>query len=819
MVRPAHCSCSCKVNVGAIDPTHPTLLLARNLTVKKLAVILGLLILTLLYFSDVLTGEILLVERDLTSFFYPFRFTWVEALHQGHFPFWTPYIKCGVPVFATIQAGVLYPLSLLYCFLPLDLAFNWTIVLHFFLVAVFTYAFMRELGATVPGALTAALAFLFGGYLISVHNVLNTLLSVSWYPIVMLCGCRLVQSGKMRWAVASAVAFCCMFLGGGMEIVIFTFASFLLLCLYPGLLPLKITEKSPSLKLRLGLLGLTLVLFLGICMVQIIPFVELYFRSGRYGGVDLGEATRWSLAPRDLIYFLLPDLYGQRLSPDRYWKLQNYLKTIYVGPVILLLAGIYFVRQGKRSLPLLLGLGLVLVLALGKHTPLYPFLYKHLPLFASLRYPAKFLFLFVFYLCVASGLGLDLLAQRFSEERHSNRWFTGLLVSIVLALAGLLLLAILKPTLTLDSVQGWTRNSLDPIYQPMVLHNFKRLLLLAVLTVIIVFFGLRHRMTRIGGPLLLMLLGLDLFLGNWGYLTKLDARNFHAKTEMIRILKADGNLFRFHVMPEKRDLSVIASKNYREFHLRRKNVLGFDLMMEHHLFDVDGYNVPLQPRYEKFIGLIRSQPLPSIRNLLDMLNVKYVLSGRPIDIPGFSLVRESGGANRLYENRNWLPRAFMVKNYQVLEGEGEFARAFHDSDFNPREIVLLESAPDRFLTLKKQPAVPTLSPGVKIVKYESNRIVLDVSTPQTALLFMSEAYYPGWHAYVDGREEEILRANYVFRAIPVGPGSHRIEVTYQPLSFKIGLTVSLLTIFVLVVGYIIWARRKGHRAWDIWRGA
>jgi uncharacterized membrane protein YfhO len=73
---------------------------------------------------------------------------------------------------------------------------------------------------------------------------------------------------------------------------------------------------------------------------------------------------------------------------------------------------------------------------------------------------------------------------------------------------------------------------------------------------------------------------------------------------------------------------------------------------------------------------------------------------------------------------------------------------------------------------------------------------------------MSEAYYPGWKAYVDGREEEILRADYVFRAIPVGPGSHRIEVVYQPLSFKVGLAVSLLTIVMLVGVWLIFTIRK-----------
>jgi hypothetical protein len=787
-------------------------------TVKNLVSVLGLFALTLLYFSDVLTGEILLVERDLTSFFYPFRFIWVEALRQGNFPFWNPYIKCGVPLFATIQAGVLYPLSLPNLFLPLDLAFNWTIIVHFFLAAVFTYALMRELGATVQGALTAALAFLFSGYLLSVHNVLNTLLSVSWYPIVMLCGCRLVQCGQLRWVLASAATLCFMLLAGGMEIVLFACASLLLLALYPWILPLKLPSDFPSLRRRLGLMGLTLIVFLGLSMVQVLPFLELYPHSHRYGGVDLREATRWSLAPWDLVYFFLPDLYGQRISPDRYWKLQNYLKTIYVGPVILFLAGFYFVREGKRSLPLLAALSLVLILALGKYTPLYPFLYKHLPLFSSLRYPVKFIFLFAFYLCIASGLGLDMLAQRFSEERHSNRWFTGLLLSVVLALAGLLLLALFKPALLSVSVQKWTGKSMDPASLSLAFHNFKRLLFLTILALILVFFGLRHKLVRFGGPLLVVLLCLDLFLGNRGYALKLDAETFHAETSMIHALKSDDDLFRFHVMPEKRDLSVLAAgKHYKEFHLTRKDALGYDLMMEHHLFDIDGYNVPLQPRYERFIGFIRSQPLASIRDLLDMLNVKYVLSEKPIDITGFNLIRKGTGASKLYQNRNWLPRAYLVKNFRVLKGDQEFARAFHEHGFDLRETVLLESSPDRFLDLKTQPLIPDISPAVKIASYQNNRMVLTVSTPEAALLFMSETHYPGWKAYVDGRAEEILRANYVFRAIPVGPGSHRIEVVYQPLSFKIGLAVSLLTLLLLIAGYIVWARRKGHRTWGILR--
>ena len=778
----------------------------RGPAIKKIYVILGLFVLTLLYFHDVLTGKLLLAERDLTTFFYPFRSIWVETVRQGHFPFWNPYIKCGVPLFATIQPGVLYPLSLPYLFLPLDLAFNWTIVFHFFLAGAFTYALMRELGASIQAALAGTFALLFSGYLISVHNVLNTLISVSWYPLVMWFGCRMVRTGLIRWAIAAAASLCCMFLGGGMEIVLLTLASLLFLCLYPGVLPLRDLENSPNLQRRLISLGLVLLIFLGLSMVQILPFLELYGQSHRSGGVSLGEATLWSLDPRDLIYFLLPEVYGPRRSPDLYWKFQNYLKTIYVGPAILCLAVIYFFRQGKRGVPLLVAMGVTLFFAFGAHTPLYPFFHKYFPLFSALRYPVKFLFLFVFYLCLASGLGLDVVRQRFSESRHPPYWCQGLLIAVILVLAALFWVARLHPEQMQSLANQWGVTSPKSAYLPLVLHNFNRMLAVTVLVLMVVFFGLRHRLVRLGSPLLLMLLTLDLFLGNLGYAVKLDAATFHADTNIIRTLRADPALFRVHVLPEARDLEIPV-ESYAEAHQNRKRLLGNDLMMEHHLFDITGYNVPLQPRYERLIGLILSKPLDSIRALLDLLNVKYVLAAEPVDLSGFSWIADGPGTSKLYENHHSLPRAFLVKQFQVLKSEQEYARAFIELTFDPRSTILLDGAPTRFLELKKKPTVPDLERAVRVLTYENNRIVLEVDSPEAAFLFMSEAHYPGWKAYVDGREEEILRANYVFRALPVGPGSHRIEVVYEPLSFKVGLALSLLTAVMLLSGWAILRRR------------
>jgi hypothetical protein len=373
--------------------------------------------------------------------------------------------------------------------------------------------------------------------------------------------------------------------------------------------------------------------------------------------------------------------------------------------------------------------------------------------------------------------------------------------------AALFWFARLNPEQIKALAQQWGLTFLKLDNLPLVLHNFNRMLVVAVLALMVIFFGLRHRLVRLGGPLLLILLALDLFLGNRGYALKLDATTFHADNSIIRTLRADPDLFRLHVLPEARDL-LISVKTYEEAHQNRKKLLGIDLMMEHHLFDVSGYNVPTQPRYENLLSLIHNKPLASIRPVLDLLGVKYVLTDKPIELEGLSWLLDGAGTSQLYQNHQSLPRAFLVKQFQVLNSDQEFAKAFHDLTFNPRTTILLEEAPTRFLELKKEPAVPNIESAVRVLTYENNRIVLEVDTPEAAFLFMSEAYYPGWQAYVDGKREEILRANYVFRAIPLGPGSHRVEVVFESLSFKIGLSLSLLTVCLLLLAWPISTRRR-----------
>ena len=76
-----------------------------------------------------------------------------------------------------------------------------------------------------------------------------------------------------------------------------------------------------------------------------------------------------------------------------------------------------------------------------------------------------------------------------------------------------------------------------------------------------------------------------------------------------------------------------------------------------------------------------------------------------------------------------------------------------------------------------------------------------IGTPAEAYLVLSEVYYPGWKAYVDGRAEPVLRASYAFRAVYLEPGYHEVHLVFEPLSWKVGLGISV----VVWIGLAVWA--------------
>ena len=96
-----------------------------------------------------------------------------------------------------------------------------------------------------------------------------------------------------------------------------------------------------------------------------------------------------------------------------------------------------------------------------------------------------------------------------------------------------------------------------------------------------------------------------------------------------------------------------------------------------------------------------------------------------------------------------------------------------------------------------------------MTSFTPNNIKIDAKVNTQCLLVLSEAYYPiGWRAYVDGKETEIYRADYSFRAIVVPEGEHKVIFSYQPRSFRLGLLISLGSLVGVFVLSSFWRKKK-----------
>jgi len=207
------------------------------------------------------------------------------------------------------------------------------------------------------------------------------------------------------------------------------------------------------------------------------------------------------------------------------------------------------------------------------------------------------------------------------------------------------------------------------------------------------------------------------------------------------------------------------------------------------LRSVFGYDPLVLQRYEEFIT---SVPDPRARTY-DLLNAGYLVTTAPQEFPDEPesprLVIEQSGV-WVYERPGALPRAWVVPQVAVMDDAAALAR-IHESDFDPRAVALVDA--------------PLACEGeggeVEIGRYEGNRIEAQVSGG--GLLIFSEVDYPGWRATVDGRPTQLVRADYVLRAVCVPEGEHRVMLVYDPPLPKIGLAVTGLTL-LLVLSIAAW---------------
>lgn len=190
--------------------------------------------------------------------------------------------------------------------------------------------------------------------------------------------------------------------------------------------------------------------------------------------------------------------------------------------------------------------------------------------------------------------------------------------------------------------------------------------------------------------------------------------------------------------------------------------------------------------------------------MMSLLGVKYIMETKNGDgkdrqktdvrFPRslFSLAWENEQW-RLWEYNQSLPRAFLVSDAIVATSSATYQKLF-DPNFSLTEAIIVEKQPN---IQKADKPAPMSSASAVIQSYTPNLVSIRTSSETDSMLFLSDSYYPGWNAYIDGKKTEIYRANYAFRAIETPKGSHTIVFKFEPLSWKIGILISTMTLLLI----------------------
>lgn len=781
-----------------------------------------------------LTGKAIFWGTPLLQFV-PWRIWAWETLQQGNLPLWNPLLGMGAPLIANYQSALFYPPNWLY-FLAAAIggvsALVWIqsliIVLHLILAAIGMAGFARWLGIDELGQTISGLAFGLSGYLVTRAGFLSVNAASAWLPWVMLGVGRLYEQRQYPWrkklraVLFLGLAFGIQLLAGHAQTAWYTLLFAAAWGIYLAAAGIKwrgaAQENQGVAHSQYGnrlnslnsvknikeltswalLLGLSLAFAVGLAAVQLFPTAEYLLQSQRSSAVGYEFAMTYSFWPWRLLSFLAPSLFGDPLVGD-YWGYANFWEdAVYIGliPFLCALRVIFgFIRRKKfegsslkQPLRGLIGffLGATIIavfLALGSNTPIFPWLYRHIPTFDMFQAPTRYSIVAEFSLAVLAGIGVSRLRRPSGRTLYWARLGTAGAFAVMLG-AGLawLLMGSISPSFIRATalaggigclfgfliLRGPERQEFDDQAQPFGYVGWSWALSIVVAG--------------------------DLLVAGWGMNPGVETTIYQEnplESGLIQDLAPGGRLY----LPAKDEESLKFDRffQFESFNLRYAgdtwyevrssflpNVSLLDGIPSANNFD------PLVPgRFDQWMDSLEQANGPQRERMLNLMAVKVV---EKVDHTDPRLV--------IFQSRESLPRLRWV-SCGLSSGSGtESLDLVQGESWSLDEAVVLEGSGSEL----DQDCSPSAEARIDLLSESPNHLVLNVNATTPGYLVQADVWYPGWQASIDGQPVDILQANYLFRAIPAPAGEHTITLSYKPVSFYAGVVLSLITLCGLIVG-------------------
>jgi hypothetical protein len=758
-------------------------------------------------------------------------FAW-NTVEKGHLPLWNPLVGMGAPLLANYQSGLFYPPYWIYLVLDLIggtvlMAWGQALVvgLHLIWAGLGMSFLVRRLGLGDLAQAVSGLAFGFSGYLVARSNFLSINATVAWLPWILLCLTPIPGHPALRAPRFTGLFVCLslLLLAGHAQTAWYTLILAGFWSAYWGYrnpssrIFGKQLPQTQFISLRGSLiawlyLGLAVIIAAGLVAVQLLPTAEYLGQSQRASAVEYELALTYSFWPWRLLGLVAPGLFGSPASGD-YWGYANFWEdAIYIGLLPFLLAMSAILRAGRDTINrrisdareavspglspgfvfFLVAVWLIAFgLALGRNTPLYPWLYLNVPTFSLFQAPTRWMLLGLFSLALLAGIG----AERWRRPEKRALYWTRLgtmgafAISVGAGLA-LYLMGDVSPSFIRAAALTGFLGVVAGILSLLAPRSTS-----ATIVTEVPKSNLQYRW-KWG---VAFFIAFDLFLAGNGLLPGIDA-DFYRQRLKIHLETGDGRIY----LPAEVE-EVLKFERFLSFEtffpgedwammraVRLPNLAMLDIQPSVNNFD------PLVPgRYAAWMERFSSLDEALQQELLPLMGVSAVETIDP-DHPGGVRFDPVVDASRVH----WAPCAVYVSSAAQA-----FSLVF-SGELNLDDQVVLETsdgAPDQPCSAHAQP-----SEAIRLNLEEDgpNKILLRVEAPAPGWLLLSDTWYPGWSAWVNGQPTEIQRADYLFRAVRVPVGASTVEFQYKPFSFWSGLVISLSCLVGWLVFLLVWRRAK-----------
>jgi hypothetical protein len=706
-----------------------------------------------------------------------------NAVHQGQWPFWSPYAFGGVPQVADPQSLIFSPMAVLAVLTPYP-DFR---ALDAFVLGLLALGggallmFFRDRGWHPAGAVVAAMAYAFGASAAWRIQHVGQIESYALFAVALWLIARTLDRASWRCGIAAGLAI-------GLMVVKPDQVAFLAMLVLAGfVIDRWLARPSLDQAVRATAGPLLAASAIGLVIAAVpLMLTFLFAVSSDRAEIAFEDAVRGSLHPASLLTAWVGDLYGARHPAVEYWgpystvwdpnelTLSQNMGQIYVGalPIAAVLGiglarGVALARDVRFfSLAALFSI----LYALGHYTPVFPILFDTLPGVGAFRRPADATFMIGALLSIPAGYFVHRLVGGALPRLRLAHWL----------LAGLLILGGFGLSLGVAIGAGRLDVALRPIVEAAAWIALA-LLMLAALA------ALRRRAAFALVTAATLFMAADLGRNNGpnestalppGQFDVLDP-NTHDET--IRLLK---KLLREPLPSARRDRIELLGIGFEWPNVGL--VHGF----EHTL----GYNPLRLAEFAEAVGARDNiagpdqrtfTPLfPSYRSLLaDMLGLRFILSGVPIEQvdsnlkPGDLNLVVRTGYGFLYENPRALPRVLFATDWRRTD----FDALMEDGrwpEFDPRRTVLLDSEPEP----PWSPDADCARSTVSLTGYRNTVIEINVEAACRGFVVLNDIWHPWWSATLDDEPVDILRANVLFRAVQVPPGRHTLRFEFNAVA-------------------------------------